>query len=90
MLKFDTDMTVMYRSVKMRRHDSAMFDKEEMKMVQKERERWEQTTLPNWLKQSKERKTEFRNYSGLLIKRLYTPEDIEKMDYLRDIGFPGE
>jgi methylmalonyl-CoA mutase N-terminal domain/subunit len=90
MLKLDTDMTVTYPSVKMRRQHRAMFDKEEMKIVRKERERWEQTTLPNWLKQSKERKTEFRNHSGLLIKRLYTPEDVEKTDYMRDIGFPGE
>jgi methylmalonyl-CoA mutase N-terminal domain/subunit len=90
MLKLDTDMTVTYCSVRMRRQHSAMFDKEEMKIVRKERERWEQTTLPNWLKQSRERKAEFRNHSGLLIKRLYTPDDVEKTDYVRDIGFPGE
>jgi methylmalonyl-CoA mutase N-terminal domain/subunit len=90
MLKPDTDIAIIHRGVKMRRHDSAMFDREEMNIVRKERERWEQTTLPNWLKQSKERKTEFRNHSGLLIKRLYTPEEIEKMNYLRDMCFPGE
>jgi methylmalonyl-CoA mutase N-terminal domain/subunit len=26
----------------------------------------------------------------MLIKRLYTPEDVEGLDYLRDLGFPGE
>jgi methylmalonyl-CoA mutase N-terminal domain/subunit len=67
-----------------------LFDEKELKNIRKERERWEQTTLPNWLKLGKERKTEFRNHSGMMIKRLYTPEDIEKMDYLRDLGFPGE
>lgn len=67
-----------------------MFDEETIRKLQKERERWEQTTLPNWLKQSKERKSEFRNHSGMLVKRLYTPEDIQKMDYTRDLGFPGE
>jgi len=67
-----------------------MFDEEKIRKLQKERERWEQTTLPNWLKQSKERKNEFRNHSGTLIKRLYTPEDIQNMDYMRDLGFPGE
>ena len=67
-----------------------MFDTDEIKKLQKERQRWEQTTLPNWLKQSKERKSEFRNHSGMLVKRLYTPEDIQSMDYMRDLGFPGE
>ena len=67
-----------------------MFDEEEMNKLRKERQRWEQTTLPNWLKLSKERKPDFHNHSETPIKRLYTPEDIEKMDYLRDLGFPGE
>jgi methylmalonyl-CoA mutase N-terminal domain/subunit len=67
-----------------------MFDEEEMKELKRRRERWEQTTLLNWMKQSKERKNEFRNHSDMLIKRLYTPEDIETLDYLRDLGFPGE
>jgi methylmalonyl-CoA mutase N-terminal domain/subunit len=67
-----------------------MFDEEEINKIKWERERWEQTTLPNWLKQSRERKNEFRNHSGMLIKRVYTPEDIKTLDYMRDLGFPGE
>ncbi len=67
-----------------------MFDEDELKKLQKERERWEQTTLPNWLKQSSERKSEFHNHSGMNVKRLYTPEDMKQMDYIRDMGFPGE
>ncbi|HVO37158.1 MAG TPA: methylmalonyl-CoA mutase family protein [Candidatus Acidoferrum sp.] len=61
-----------------------------MKEMKRERERWEQTTLQNWLKQTCERKSEFHNHSGMLIKRIYTPEDLVKMDYSRDLGFPGE
>jgi methylmalonyl-CoA mutase N-terminal domain/subunit len=67
-----------------------MFDKQKIKEIRRERERWEQTTLPNWIRQSHERKSEFRNHSGMLIKRLYTPEDTEDLDYMRDLGFPGE
>ena len=37
-----------------------------------------------------ERKEEFVNTSGIPIKRLYTPLDLEQMDYLSDLGFPGE
>jgi methylmalonyl-CoA mutase N-terminal domain/subunit len=67
-----------------------MFSKKEMDEVKKERERWEQTTLPNWTKQCSERKKEFHNTSNMLVKRLYTPEDVEKLDYAQDLGFPGE
>ncbi|MGQ9855758.1 MAG: acyl-CoA mutase large subunit family protein [Fervidobacterium sp.] len=37
-----------------------------------------------------ERKPTFTSTSGYEIKRLYTPEDIEHIDYLEEIGFPGE
>jgi methylmalonyl-CoA mutase N-terminal domain/subunit len=67
-----------------------IFDHDEINRIQKERERWEQTTLPSWIRQSHERKIEFRNHSGMLIKRLYTPEDSKDVDYMRDLGFPGE
>jgi len=67
-----------------------MFDEKKINEFKKERERWEQTTLPNWIKQCKERKGEFRNTSNMLMKRLYTPEDVQSMDYVRDMGFPGE
>ncbi|HVP16830.1 MAG TPA: methylmalonyl-CoA mutase family protein [candidate division Zixibacteria bacterium] len=67
-----------------------MFDKRKIDELRKERERWEQTTLQNWIRQSGERKSEFRNTSNALIKRLYTPEDVKGLDYVQDLGFPGE
>jgi len=67
-----------------------MFDEKRLSEIRRERERWEQTTLTNWLKLSKERKPEFHNHSDTEIKRVYTPEDIKDMEYLRDMGFPGE
>ena len=67
-----------------------MFDKRKIDELKKERERWEQTTLQNWIRQSSERKSEFRNTSNTLIKRLYTPEDVKGLDYVQDLGFPGE
>jgi len=67
-----------------------MFEKEEINRIKKERELWEKTTLPKWVRQRPERKSEFRNHSGMLIKNLYTPEDVKALDYLRDLGFPGE
>lgn len=67
-----------------------MFNEKELKQVKQERQRWEQTTLPSWTEQRLERKSEFHNTSNILVKRLYTPEDIEKLEYIRDLGFPGE
>ncbi len=32
----------------------------------------------------------YRTISGIPIKDLYTPQDIENKDYLKDLGFPGE
>ena len=67
-----------------------MFDKERIKEIEKQRERWENTTLPKWISHHPERRKEFHNHSGMQIKRVYTPEDIQEMDYMRDLGFPGE
>jgi methylmalonyl-CoA mutase N-terminal domain/subunit len=67
-----------------------MFDKQELKHIRQQRERWEQTTLPKWTKHYKERKEEFHNTSEMIIKRLYTPDDVKTLDYMRDLGFPGE
>ena len=37
-----------------------------------------------------ERKEEFVNTSGIPVKRLYTPFDQADVDYLSEIGLPGE
>jgi methylmalonyl-CoA mutase N-terminal domain/subunit len=67
-----------------------MSEKQEKSKIEKELGRWEKTTLPSWVKQCPERKKEFKNHSGMMIKNVYTPEDLKNMDYLRDLGFPGE
>jgi methylmalonyl-CoA mutase, N-terminal domain len=67
-----------------------MFDKEKIAEIKREKKRWEQTTLQNWTRQSKERRDDFRNTSNVSIERLYTPEDVSSLDYTHDIGFPGE
>jgi len=67
-----------------------MFDEEKINEIMKEHERWKKTTLPKWMNQCSERKSEFRNHSNMLIKRLYTPENIKHLDYMQDLGFPGK
>jgi methylmalonyl-CoA mutase N-terminal domain/subunit len=50
---------------------------------------WEKKVKES-LSKRPERKKEFVNTSSIPIKRLYTPLDVEQMDYLSDLGFPGE
>jgi methylmalonyl-CoA mutase N-terminal domain/subunit len=55
-----------------------------------DKERWEQETLEPFLKKSPERRKKFITVSNEEIKRLYTPEDIQNVEYERDLGYPGE
>ena len=67
-----------------------MFDEEKVNKIIEERKRWESTTVPKWIETRPEREKEFYTISGIPVKRVYTPEDIKDMDYMRDLGFPGE
>ncbi|MBN2621073.1 methylmalonyl-CoA mutase family protein [candidate division WOR-3 bacterium] len=46
---------------------------------------WEQK-----LRTCKEREFKFTTVSGIPVKTLYTPDDIEGFDYHHDLGYPGE
>src|SRR6056297_1454217 len=67
-----------------------MFDKEKMDQISKSKEKWEDKTLDKVLSRFPERKEEFKTGSGEKVKRLYTPEYIKELDYMDDLGFPGE
>jgi len=67
-----------------------MFDKQKLTSIIKEKERWERETLNKTLARFPERQPEFTTVSGMPIQRLYTPMDVEDLDYARDLGFPGE
>jgi methylmalonyl-CoA mutase N-terminal domain/subunit len=54
------------------------------------KQRWERDVLRPALEKSPERSASFTTISGRPIERLYTPEDIQHLDYARDIGNPGE
>jgi methylmalonyl-CoA mutase N-terminal domain/subunit len=51
--------------------------------------RWEHDTLEPTLQKSPERAANFTTISGRPIDRLYTAEDVEGIDYDRDINNPG-
>jgi methylmalonyl-CoA mutase N-terminal domain/subunit len=53
-------------------------------------ERWENETLKPALTKKSERKKSFQTVSLDEVNRLYTPADIAKINFDRDISFPGE
>ena len=65
-----------------------MFDEkklDEMKAVKKTY----QAAVEKTLAKGPERKEKFTTGGGIPLERLYTPEDVQNVDYLQDVGFPG-
>lgn len=52
-------------------------------------ETWEREVLDPVLQCYPERRDRFETYSGIEVKRVYTPEEVET-DYLEDLSFPGQ
>jgi methylmalonyl-CoA mutase cobalamin-binding domain/chain len=54
-----------------------------------ERAAWAATELRRSLERVPERRGQFETLSGIPVERLYGPEDVAALDYVRDLGFPG-
>ncbi len=67
-----------------------MFDHQKLDELKQALEEWEETTLQQSTARQAERKDEFITTSSEPIERLYTPLDIQQMNYLNDLGLPGE
>jgi methylmalonyl-CoA mutase N-terminal domain/subunit len=67
-----------------------MFDEKEIKKIKQKKDEWKKNTYSKHIKKHPERKEKFENLSWNEIKSLYTPDDIAQLDYINDIGFPGE
>jgi len=67
-----------------------MAEKEPIKIIKEKRAVWEKHVYAKKVQENPERKKKFKNLSDNEIKNLYTPDDIEKTDYLKDINFPGQ
>ncbi|OGF66886.1 MAG: methylmalonyl-CoA mutase [Candidatus Fischerbacteria bacterium RBG_13_37_8] len=57
--------------------------------IKNSKKKWEEELLNPTLKKSPERDWKFTTISGMPIERLYTPEDIEDIDFTNDVGFPA-
>ena len=64
--------------------------KKEIEEIKNAKKKWEETTLKKVIDRFPERKEKFISTSSKEINRLYAPNDINKNNYLKDLGFPGE
>ncbi len=65
-----------------------MFPNEILKKIVDKRLEWEENILSKFTERG-EIKEKFETPSGISLKQVYTPEDISNIDYLEDLGFPG-
>jgi methylmalonyl-CoA mutase N-terminal domain/subunit len=66
-----------------------VFDNEELEQIKKQRKKWEENVVEPTVKRFPERKEEFKTSSSHEIKKTYTPLDVEDLEYVNDLAFPG-
>jgi methylmalonyl-CoA mutase N-terminal domain/subunit len=68
---------------------SLVYDKQKLNEISRRREKWEAETVFRSFDKLPER-GEFSTTSHIPVSRIYSPTDVANVDYLRDLGFPGE
>ncbi|MFQ5910602.1 MAG: methylmalonyl-CoA mutase, partial [Thermoplasmata archaeon] len=63
---------------------------EKERTLRKRIQKWEDTTLKKSLETLKERSEEFSTLSRIPAKGIHTPEDTSDLNYVEDVGFPGD
>ena len=66
-----------------------MFDGDKVEAIASGFQKWNDS-LQKQLAKAPEAKARFETISGLPVNPLYTPADVSGLDYLRDLGFPGQ
>lgn len=67
-----------------------MFKEEAIEKIKKKKAEWKEKVLDKTLAKRPEMREEFKTGSNIPVERVYTPEDISEMDYVEDLGFPGD
>lgn len=67
-----------------------MFDKRKLDGIKSSLNKWEKNNVEKTISKFPKRKGKFTTTSDIEIKRLYTPLDVEEMDYEEDLGCPGQ
>src|SRR6202140_5088337 len=63
---------------------------EDDRKIASARKNWQERKLDPSLKRGPERKKTFVTSSGIEIKRAYDPDDLSDLDFVNEVGFPGE
>ena len=59
-------------------------------MPSQSKKQWQDTTLSRTLERLPERDDPFETSAGQPVDPLYTPEDLDQWEYIRDLSYPGE
>ena len=66
-----------------------MTNEKNLHEIRQQKEKWEKETVVKSFDKLPE-KGEYTTSSDIKIERIYTPAELQDVDYLRDLGFPGE
>ncbi|MEM1671851.1 MAG: methylmalonyl-CoA mutase family protein [Archaeoglobaceae archaeon] len=58
--------------------------------IREKRKEWEKECLEPWLSKTEKESKKFETLSGIELKEVYDPSDIAHLDFLGDLGYPGE
>ncbi|SEO86032.1 methylmalonyl-CoA mutase [Halorientalis persicus] len=68
-----------------------MFDEEDLREIRSAKADWDEESVQPTVERFGERKETFTtDTEGQTVDRLYTPADVDDIDYDEDLGFPGE
>lgn len=67
-----------------------MLNNESLRKLEQHKQNWEKNILNKALNKSPERSEKFFTDSNIEVHRVYTELDIQELNYLKDLGFPGE
>ena len=67
-----------------------MYDPQKIAELRQKLQQWQDTSLQESLARLPEQKPSFTTTSSEPVERLYTPLDVQRLDYLEHLGFPGE
>ena len=67
-----------------------MFDEEDLATIREQHDSWAEEVLEPTLERYGERQDRFATVSNLELDRLYTPADVDDIEYDEDLGMPGQ
>jgi methylmalonyl-CoA mutase N-terminal domain/subunit len=67
-----------------------MFDNKKIDEIKSSVDQWEKEVVEKSIARFPERKEKFTTGSNIEVDRLYTPVNVEEMNYNEDLGLPGE